>query len=115
LFLKENGLASCAVDEPKLPRLMPFVNEVTSSLGYLRFHGRNPNWLNAPVAARYDYLYTNEELEEFVPEARTMNSRAGKMFVFFNNCHAGSAVKNAGMFRKMLGLGTGTDHSMFEG
>jgi len=112
-FLKENGLAYCAVDEPKLPRLMPFINEVTSSTGYMRFHGRNPDWFNAPVAERYNYLYTDDELREFVPEVNRMNERAEKSFIFFNNCHAGSAAKNAATFREMLGLGPVTPDKLF--
>jgi len=104
VFLKENGLGYCAVDEPKLPRLMPFINRVTSGVGYLRFHGRNPNWFNAPVSERYNYLYSEDELREFVPEANRMESSSEKAFVFFNNCHGGSAAKNAGMFRKMMGF-----------
>ncbi|MBM4128740.1 MAG: DUF72 domain-containing protein [Nitrospira sp.] len=102
-FLRANDLAYCAVDEPKLPRLMPFINEVTSSIGYLRFHGRNQNWFNAPVSERYDYFYSDGELREFVPEVRKMESRAAKVFIFFNNCHVGSALKNALTFKGMVG------------
>lgn len=101
-FLRENELAYCAVDEPKLPRLMPFINEVTSPIGYLRLHGRNTNWFNAPVSERYDYLYSDEELKEFVPEVQKMSSKASNIYIFFNNCHAGSALKNALTFRDML-------------
>ncbi len=103
-FLRENGLGYCAVDEPKLPRLMPFRNEVTSSIGYLRFHGRNRNWFNAPVSERYDYLYSNTELGEFTPEIRKMEKKAKKVFAFFNNCHLGSAAKNALTLKALLGL-----------
>ncbi len=88
-FLKENGLGYCVVDEPKLPRLMPFVNEVTSDNAYLRLHGRNPNWFNAPMEERYNYLYTDSELEGFLPELKKMDASAKKTFVFFNNCHQG--------------------------
>ncbi|HNS31527.1 MAG TPA: DUF72 domain-containing protein [bacterium] len=115
-FMKDNGLAYCAVDEPKLPRLMPFINEVTSGIGYMRFHGRNPNWFNAPVSERYNYLYTNAELEEFIHEANKMNEFAEKTYIFFNNCHGGSAARNATTFRKMLGFDTTmtADDKLFE-
>ena len=103
-FLRENNLGYCAVDEPKLPRLMPFINEITSSLGYMRFHGRNPHWFNTPVSERYHYLYTDEELKEFMPEAMKMDSRARKVYTFFNNCHAGFALRNAQTFKRMMGL-----------
>ncbi|MBN1824366.1 MAG: DUF72 domain-containing protein [Endomicrobiales bacterium] len=103
-FLRNNGLAYCAVDEPKLPRLMPFMNEVTSDTAYLRFHGRNRNWFNASLAERYDYLYSDEELEEFIPDIEQMEKSAKKTYVFFNNCHAGSAVKNAVALKKLLDI-----------
>ena len=101
-FLKYNNLGYCVVDEPKLPRLMPFINEVTSSIAYLRFHGRNKNWFNAPVSERYNYLYSDNELIDFIPEIKKMASSGAKTYIFFNNCHAGSAVKNAMKMRDFL-------------
>ncbi len=103
-FLKENDLSYCVVDEPPVGRLMPFVNEVTSSLSYLRFHGRNPRWFNVPASERYDYLYSEQELARFVPEIQKMEKRARKSYVFFNNCHRGSAPRNALKMKELLGL-----------
>jgi uncharacterized protein YecE (DUF72 family) len=103
-FLKDNKLGYCAVDEPQLPRLMPFVNEVTSDIAYLRFHGRNKNWFNAPTSERYNYLYTEDELKEFIPEIKKMASNSVKTYIFFNNCHAGSAVRNAIKMKDLLKL-----------
>lgn len=105
-FLKENNLGYCAVDEPKLPGLMPFINEVTSDTGYVRLHGRNQNWFNAPVEERYNYSYSDSELKEFIPEINKINSKAKKTYVFFNNCHAGSAARNARKLKELLGLTT---------
>ncbi|MBN2372907.1 DUF72 domain-containing protein [bacterium] len=101
-FLRENGLSYCAVDEPKLPRLMPFINEVCSDIGYIRFHGRNSNWFNSSVEERYNYLYTQNELMEFLPEINKMEKAAKKAYIFFNNCHGGFAVKNALALLKLL-------------
>jgi len=103
-FLKKNKLGYCAVDEPKLQRLMPFINEVTSDIGYIRFHGRNPNWFNVSAGERYNYLYSETELKSFIPEINKMDNKAKKTYIFFNNCHAGSAIKNAIMLKKMLGI-----------
>ncbi len=94
-FLRKNKISYCIVDEPQLPRLMPFINEITSDIGYLRFHGRNKNWFNVPVHERYNYMYTDEELKGFIPEIDKMNKKALKVYIFFNNCHGGFAVKNA--------------------
>ncbi len=104
-FLRANDIGYCAVDEPKIPRLMPLVPEVTSAVAYLRLHGRNKNWFKAPSSVRYDYLYSDDELREFIPELQKMDRKAGKAYLFMNNCHAGSAVKNAVRMRELLGQG----------
>ncbi|MCX7698392.1 MAG: DUF72 domain-containing protein, partial [Candidatus Goldbacteria bacterium] len=80
-FLQYNNLGYCVVDEPKLPKLMPFINKVTSDIAYLRFHGRNKNWFNAPTSERYNYLYTDDELKEFLPEIRKMASSGAKTYI----------------------------------
>ena len=101
-FLKDNDLGYCAVDEPKLSRLMPFVNEVTTNIGYLRFHGRNTNWFNTPASERYNYLYSDDELVEFIPEIEKMGMNSEKVYAFFNNCHEGKAAKNAQTLKDKL-------------
>jgi len=103
-FLRENNLGYCAVDEPKLPRLMPFNPRATSPVGYFRLHGRNPRWFNVPVSVRYDYLYSDRELQEFLNPIKEVEALTQATFVFFNNCHVGSAVRNALRLREMLGL-----------
>jgi len=107
-FLRKNKLAFCVVDEPSLPRLMPFTNEVTSpDIAYLRLHGRNKNWFNVPASERYDYFYSDDELKEFIPEIEKMSGEAMKTYIFFNNCHAGSAAKNASKMKDLLGMDQG--------
>ncbi|MCS7280742.1 MAG: DUF72 domain-containing protein [Desulfobacterota bacterium] len=101
-FLKRSGIGFCIVDEPQLPKLLPPVFEVTSSLAYVRFHGRNKNWFNAPLSERYDYLYSDEELRSFIPEIKKISTLAEKTYIFFNNCHMGKALKNALRFKEML-------------
>lgn len=103
-FLEENGLGFCVVDEPQLPRLMPFVPKSTSSIGYFRLHGRNPNWFNAPREERYHYLYGKEDLNSFLPHIETISKEKIRTFIFFNNCHAGFAAKNGLMMKRLLGM-----------
>jgi uncharacterized protein YecE (DUF72 family) len=100
--LEESGMGCCIVDEPKLPRLMPFEPRRTSDTAYFRFHGRNQNWFNASREERYNYLYSKEELQEFIAPVRAVGGRAS--YLFFNNCHAGAAARNALMMKTMLGL-----------
>jgi len=103
-LLEESGMGCCVVDEPKLSRLMPFEPRRTSDIAYFRFHGRNRNWFNASREERYNYLYSAAELDEFVPALRSVSAGAKTTFVFFNNCHAGAAARNALMMKQMLGL-----------
>lgn len=103
-LLEKKGIGFCIVDEPKLPKLMPYLPKATSEIGYFRFHGRNPNWFNVPASVRYDYLYSENELVEFIPDIKEISNKAVKTFVFFNNCHAGSAAKNAVQMARLLQL-----------
>lgn len=100
--LESLSFGSCVVDEPKLKGLLPFRPALTSRIGYFRFHGRNRAWFREPVEVRYNYLYSDEELREFVKPIKDIASRADTTFVFFNNCHAGKAVKNARMMKELL-------------
>jgi uncharacterized protein YecE (DUF72 family) len=101
-MLRSLSLGYCIVDEPKLKGLLPFTPVSTSSTGYFRFHGRNRAWFREPVDVRYDYLYSEKELEQFVAPIQNISQQAKTTFVFFNNCHAGKAVKNAMMLVEML-------------
>ncbi len=101
-LLRELSLGSCVVDEPKLKGLMPFMPALTSETGYFRFHGRSKAWFREPVDVRYDYLYSEKELEAFAGPIADIARGAKETFVFFNNCHAGKAVKNALMMIELL-------------
>ncbi|HNS15922.1 MAG TPA: DUF72 domain-containing protein [Syntrophorhabdaceae bacterium] len=101
-MLRSLSLGYCIVDEPKLKGLLPFTPALTSSTGYFRFHGRNRAWFREPVDVRYDYLYSEKEVEQFVAPIQNVSRQAKTTFVFFNNCHAGKAVKNAMMLIEML-------------
>jgi uncharacterized protein YecE (DUF72 family) len=62
--LRERKVAMASMDMPALKGLPPVMDVVTSPLAYIRFHGRNEeNWWGSDSAARYDYLYSDDELE----------------------------------------------------
>jgi uncharacterized protein YecE (DUF72 family) len=103
-LMKRDKLGICVVDEPQLPRLLPYEPRATSDLGYFRFHGRNEHWYTAGAHERYNYLYSEKELKEFLPGIKKVAGAAKKTFVFFNNCFMGQSVKNAVMLRDMLGI-----------
>lgn len=102
-FLRELGISYCAVDEPNLPGLVPPKVVATSDLGYVRFHGRNEAmWWEGDSAQRYNYLYSGQELKEWVPKIKELEAATQDTYVFFNNCHAGFAAKNATTMQDML-------------
>ncbi|MFO7676158.1 MAG: DUF72 domain-containing protein [bacterium] len=103
-LLAERGLGYCVVDEPQLPRLLPFDPRRTSGTGYFRFHGRNQAWFTASREERYNYLYSADELRGFVEPVKAVSAGAQRTFLFFNNCHAGAAARNALLMKQMLGL-----------
>ncbi|MGI5819918.1 MAG: DUF72 domain-containing protein [Armatimonadota bacterium] len=103
-FLREASFGFCCVDQPRISGLLPPVAEVTSSIAYLRFHGRNAaKWRQHDEAwERYNYLYSREELEPWVPKVRSMAVEAAETYVFFNNHYNAQAVQNARDFADLL-------------
>jgi len=61
-------------------------------------------WEKRGVTAteRFNYLYNEEELKEWVPRLRALSSRSRQLHVLFNNCYADKAVVNAGQIKLML-------------
>ncbi|MBN1426467.1 DUF72 domain-containing protein [Candidatus Fermentibacteria bacterium] len=109
-FLQANGLYFCSVDEPELPGLMPSEAFLTGDKGYVRFHGRNAaSWWGGGAEERYHYAYREDELRPWVDRIRTLRQRAAKVFVFFNNCHAGHAARNALLMKRLLGQKSGPE------
>jgi len=103
-LLRQLDLGYCCVDEPAIQGLMPRVSVATSSVGYLRFHGRNAaKWYEHEEAfERYDYLYGGPELAEWIPGVRELAANTDTQFVFFNNHYNAQAVANADLFMEIL-------------
>ena len=106
--LKENGMTLVCVDEPQgLKTSVPPVVEATAPLAIVRFHGRNKEtWesQNAIPDGKFDYLYTTEELLEWVPKIKELAKRSETLQVIFKNKHADNPVRNASEMRGLLGL-----------
>ena len=78
------------MDAPKTEarNLVPTVLARTSPTVYVRFHGRNAETWNVrgkSAAQRFDYLYSDEELEEWVAPMRELADGAKQAFAVFNN------------------------------
>jgi uncharacterized protein YecE (DUF72 family) len=105
-LLRELGMGCFCVDEPRLKGLMPGIVKATSPIGYVRFHGRNAAkwWQHEHAYERYDYLYSEEELTEWVPRVRELAEETEKTYLFFNNHYEGKAGQNAQMMAQLLNL-----------
>jgi uncharacterized protein YecE (DUF72 family) len=106
-ILDASHAAWVQIDEPKfrgsiqqnyLPNVAGFY--------YLRLHGRNAKawWSHAHPAERYNYLYSNDELDPFVEIAEAVRTLVKKMYLYTNNHFDGKAVANAVMMKGRLGL-----------
>jgi len=103
-LLRNLGAAYCCVDEPRLPNLPAPIVRATAPIAYVRFHGRNRAkwWTHAEAWERYDYLYSEAELLEWVPEIRALAGQTEKCYAFFNNHARGQATTNAQMLIRLL-------------
>ena len=101
--LREFETGFVCVDEPPLPSLIPPMVINTSNAGYIRFHGRNKkNWYGTDSRSRYDYLYSESELKEWVSKIEELAERTKKIFIFFNNHAKAQAITNARMLINLL-------------
>lgn len=106
-FLRGHGITYVAADEPQFGNLatVPFLPLATTDTVYFRFHGRNKeNWLKKRIdtSLRYDYLYTEEEIQEFIPHILDADKKGKIVSAMFNNCHGAAAIKNARRMKEIV-------------
>ncbi len=105
-FLRQHQLALVCVDEPQgMKTSVQTLAEVTSQVGVVRFHGRNAkNWEKKGITAeeRFNYLYNEDELKEWLPKIRQMAEETDKVHVIFKNKSHDFAVRNARQFTELL-------------
>lgn len=98
--LRDYGVALTVVDEPQVGSgSVPTVLAATRpDLGIVRFHGRNAaTWYKKVerTGDRFDYLYSEDELREWVPKVAELADMAQEIHIFFNNNNRDFAVTNA--------------------
>ncbi len=106
-FLKEQGIGYVNVDLPDLEGLPKPSSVITSDLGYIRFHGRvsYDMWWNPPQShERYNYEYTKEELQEWVPKVEAIAKGTKTLYFMFNNHYGAKSVRAAIEMKRLLGL-----------
>jgi uncharacterized protein YecE (DUF72 family) len=115
-FLEEHGMSLVVVDAPKVEakNVPPTLLALTSPTLYVRFHGRNAETWNVrgrSAAERFDYLYSEDELEELVEPLRELAGQAQNAYAVFNNNNrapgagdgwVSQAATNAQQLKKLL-------------
>ena len=92
-LLKEYEVAYTNVDEPLLPSEV----HLTADLAYFRWHGRGERpW--------FDYRYSKEELEPWIPKVEEAARSVKKVVGYFNNHFHGYAPENCLFLIDRLGL-----------
>jgi len=97
-WLQQIDLALCNIDQPLFKRSIKPGAIATTSIGYIRLHGRNyKTWFaeNAQSHERYDYLYNVDELDPWIHRAMAVAEQTEDTYVVTNNHYLGKAVVNA--------------------
>ena len=105
--LAERGMGFVNVDQPLFRNSIKPSARATSSIGYVRVHGRNyRDWFRKTAGRdeRYDYLYTAKELEPWADRTRELSKEPGvtDVYVVNNNHFRGQAVANAAMLESQV-------------
>jgi uncharacterized protein YecE (DUF72 family) len=106
-FLERNGLAYVSVDAPRTraSNVLPPVAAATHSVAYVRFHGRNAKTWNIrseKSADRFDWMYSAEELTEWVDDLGRLANGADEVYALFNNNRDDFAPRSAVILRGLL-------------
>ena len=105
-FMHERSVGWCVVDQPGASgQTAPARPRVTAPIAYLRLHGRNEAaWFDPEAGrdARYDYLYTADQLHPLADAARAMGTAARALYVIANNHFRGQAFANALQLKHLI-------------
>ena len=106
-FERRNGLAHVVADEPQgFPSSIPTLWEVTAPTAVVRLHGRNrETWAKkglSSLAARFNYLYSEDELSDLAEPIRGLDKKAEQVHVLFNNNFTNYAQRNARQLQDLL-------------
>jgi uncharacterized protein YecE (DUF72 family) len=95
----------CNIDQPRLRDCLGPTQHVFGRSAYVRLHGRNAqSWFadDRPAYERYNYLYSEDELREWVTRLNAIAEQADNVYVFTNNHYRGQGIVNALELRAML-------------
>lgn len=96
-LLEQLGIGLCNIDQPIFEDSITPSAQTTSPVGYVRLHGRNyESWWTASqyAGARYDYLYSLEELKPWLDRIKAIDHVAKDVYVIANNTYGGKGIVN---------------------
>ena len=105
--LRERGLTYVVVDAPKVhtANVAQTVIATTSGTAYVRFHGRNAATWNSRgegASSRFDHLYSDAELGEWIEPLRELSRATTKAYAMFNTNADTQGPDNADRLRQLL-------------
>ncbi|HEK86181.1 MAG TPA: DUF72 domain-containing protein [Candidatus Aminicenantes bacterium] len=105
-FLKEYRVAFCNIDQPIFHHsIKPSAIVTNPAFSYVRLHGRNyKDWFREEAGRndRYNYLYSKEELEDWIGRIKKLAEGSQRVFIITNNHYRGQALANALQIKNML-------------
>jgi uncharacterized protein YecE (DUF72 family) len=97
-FLRIHNVGFCNIDQPVIGQSLRPDDRVTAPPGYIRLHGRNyADWFREGAGrdARYNYLYSREEIRQLSGSIRKMGQTTEEPYAVTNNHFRGQALVNA--------------------
>ena len=97
-WLHAQGVGFCNIDQPVIGRSVAPTEASTTSIGYVRLHGRNyDHWFasNEQPHERYNYLYSLDELKPWVERITRIADATEIVFVITNNHFEAKGIVNA--------------------
>lgn len=105
-LLTEYKVSFCNIDQPIFQSSIKPSSTITNPhFSYVRLHGRNyKNWFKQDAGRdeRYNYLYTKDELEDWINRIKDLGKECSKVFVITNNHYRGQALANALQIKNMV-------------
>jgi uncharacterized protein YecE (DUF72 family) len=106
-FLERAGLAYVSLDSPmtRASNVVARHAVATHAVAYVRFHGRNAKTWNIKAeksSERFNWMYSQDELEEWVPKLERLAGDADEVYAMFNNNRDDFAPRSAMLLRGLL-------------
>lgn len=105
-LMQEHNVSFCNIDQPLFKNsIEPTAIATDKKAAYVRLHGRNyKNWFkqNAGRDARYNYLYSSEELDDWIARIKELGRKSDSVYIVTNNHYQGQALTNALQIKNKL-------------